>query len=154
MRKLTAFMTSAFMVIALALSGAMTTATPASAARPTVSEQVQHYLECLAWLFTDPAAHDKYCTPASEYVDPWPKDNGDGSDDCKYERSVGYVPVVQSCCYFPSAFVQVGQISCCDVSLGSLPETLPHFLQVGIINECDIEGSFNAYEPETAGLLI
>src|SRR5690349_13371758 len=103
MRKLIAFMTSAFMVIALALSGVMTTATPASAARPTVPEQVQHYLECLAWLFTDPAAHDQYCTPPSAYVDPWPKDNGDGSD-CKYPRFVGYVPVVEGCCYVTSAF--------------------------------------------------
>jgi hypothetical protein len=154
MRKLTAFMTSAFMIVALALSGVMTTATPASAARPTVSEQVQHYLECLAWLFTDPAAHEKYCSPASEYVDPWPKDNGDGSDDCKYERFVGYVQVVESCCNFPTAFVQVG-LSCCDVtSLGSLPETLPDFLQVQIDPCYETQGTFYPYEPKTVELLI
>jgi len=50
--------------------GLLLVATPAEAARhPTAQSQIQHYLECLNWMFTDPAKHREFCSPW-HYVEP------------------------------------------------------------------------------------
>src|SRR6476469_9439691 len=48
-------------------------AAPAVAApHLTVQSQVQHYLECLNWLYTDQAKHREFCEPGHEF---WFDDN-------------------------------------------------------------------------------
>lgn len=87
------------LLMAAGLAGLSFAATPAQADRPTVREQIQHYLECLDWMFNDPARHAIECAPGHEYF--IPQDNGSGKSkrDCPD--------------YLPSAYVQVGRYDDC-----------------------------------------
>ncbi|RYE08823.1 MAG: hypothetical protein EOP22_11915 [Hyphomicrobiales bacterium] len=86
------------LLMAAGLAGLSFAATPAQADRPTVREQIQHYLECLDWMFNDPARHAIECAPGHEYFIPEDK-LGDGKARCPD--------------YIPSAYLQVGRYDHC-----------------------------------------
>jgi len=70
MRKLLTRLGPAIPVIMGLVFGLLLVATPAEAARhPTAQSRIQHYLECLNWMFTDPAKHREFCAPW-HYVEP------------------------------------------------------------------------------------
>lgn len=85
------------LLAAAALAGMAMAAGAAQAQRPTVPEQLQHYLECLDWMFSNPARHAKECAPGHVYIIPDPKSTGTDEPDC----------------YVPSRYVPVGLYEDC-----------------------------------------
>jgi len=71
MRKLLAHLGLAIPVVAGLVFGVLLAASPAQAKHPTVQSQIQHYLECLNWMITDPAKHRKLCGPGHEFFLPY-----------------------------------------------------------------------------------
>ncbi len=57
-----------------AIVGLLTMPTTAVAVDDETAGHIQHYVECLTWLITDPTRHALYCTPARKFDMP---DNGD-----------------------------------------------------------------------------
>lgn len=99
------------LLAAAALAGMAMAAGTAQAQRPTVAQQFQHYLECLDWMFNDPARHATECAPGHVYIIPDPKSSGSSKPDCPEYVQSGYLPVGRyDDCYEPPCNDDVGYV--------------------------------------------